>query len=85
MTGTVNFFIGYYEHVASPIVSGCPGFHFGSIRGFSKQFGYGLVNDGVLKVGAKLSQRHEYKAAAMKLRMRQGKTLVIDQSFTVEK
>jgi len=64
---------------------GYPELYFGSIRGFSKQLGYGPVNDRVLKVRAKLSQWYEYKAAAMKLRMRQGKTLVIDQMLTIEK
>ena len=64
---------------------GYPELYFGSIRGFSKQLGYGAVNDRVLKVWAKLRQWYEYKAAAMKLRMRQGKTLVVDQMLTKEK
>src|SRR4029077_6767666 len=50
-----------------------PELHLGTIFGLQKQLGYGPVNDRVLKVGAKLSQRHECKATAMKLRMGQGK------------
>jgi hypothetical protein len=43
------------------------------------------VNDRVLEARAKLRQRYDYEPAAMQLRMRQSKTLVIDHLIAIEK
>src|SRR6185503_2727707 len=67
------------------VVSRYPELYFGSIRGLLKQLGNGPVKYRVFKLRAKLRQGHQYKAAAMKLRMRQGKPLIIDHLLAIEK
>ena len=73
---------GYYH---SSAISRPPELHFGPVRSFLKQLGDGPVNDRVLEARAKLRQRYDYEPAAMQLRMRQSKTLVIDHLIAIEK